>query len=144
MKKWLKNEVNLENMTLKLQKWPKTSKQHKMKKKMHYEITIFGAYAPSPRLIYWIVSSIPQGKKDDISSKSGPCSSHTPKIHFSPHKFSLVINTQRTNKQTNKNKLNKVKKYLICWWKNVKVFFFQLGVHLWIKFVSHALIILEN
>ena len=38
---------------------------------MHYKITIFGAYAPYPRLIYWIASSILQGKKDDMSSKSG-------------------------------------------------------------------------
>ena len=37
---------------------------------MHYKITIFGACAPYPRLIYWIVSSISQGKKDDMSSKS--------------------------------------------------------------------------
>ena len=38
---------------------------------MHYKITIFGACAPYPRLIYRIVSSISQGKKDDMSSKSG-------------------------------------------------------------------------
>ena len=36
---------------------------------MHYKITIFGACAPYPRLIYWIVSSISQGKKDDIVIK---------------------------------------------------------------------------
>ena len=33
---------------------------------MHYKITIFGACAPYPRLIYWIASSILQGKKDDV------------------------------------------------------------------------------
>ena len=38
---------------------------------MHYKITIFGACAPYPRLIYWISSSVSQGKKDDMSSKSG-------------------------------------------------------------------------
>ena len=38
-------------MTLKLQKLPKCQKQHKMSKKIHYKITIFGAYAPYPRLI---------------------------------------------------------------------------------------------
>ena len=30
---------------------------------MHYKITIFGACAPYPRLIYWITLSILQGKK---------------------------------------------------------------------------------
>ena len=44
---------------------------------MHYKITIFGASAPYPRLIYWIASSISQGKKDNMSTKFGPCSSHT-------------------------------------------------------------------
>ena len=39
---------------------------------MHYKITIFGACAPYPRLIYWIALSISQGEKDDMSSKSGP------------------------------------------------------------------------
>ena len=34
--------------------------------------TIFGACAPYPRLIYWIASSISQGKKDDVSSISRP------------------------------------------------------------------------
>ena len=38
---------------------------------MQYKITIFGACAPYPRLLYWIASSISQGKKDDMSSKSG-------------------------------------------------------------------------
>ena len=42
---------------------------------MQYKTTIFGACAPYPRLIYWIVSSSLQGKKDDMSSKSGPYSS---------------------------------------------------------------------
>ena len=43
---------------------------------MHYKIdlTIFGTCAPYPRLIYWIASSISQGKKDDMSPKSGPWS----------------------------------------------------------------------
>jgi hypothetical protein len=41
--------------------------------KIHHKITIFGACAPYPRLIYCIASSISQGKKDDMSSKSGPC-----------------------------------------------------------------------
>ena len=40
--------------------------------KMHYKITIFWAFAPYPRLIYSIASLIPQGKKDDMSSQSGP------------------------------------------------------------------------
>ena len=40
--------------------------------KMHYKITIFVACAPNPRLWYWIASSISQGKKDDMSSKSEP------------------------------------------------------------------------
>ena len=40
--------------------------------KMHYKITIFGACTPYPRLIYWIATSISQGKKDDMSSKSRP------------------------------------------------------------------------
>ena len=42
-----------------------------MTKKIDYKITIFGACAPYPRLIYWIASSISQGKKDDMSSISG-------------------------------------------------------------------------
>ena len=36
--------------------------------------TIFGACVPNPRLIYWTASPILQGKKDDMSSKYGPCS----------------------------------------------------------------------
>ena len=44
--------------------------------KKSYKITIFGACAPYPRLIYWIASSILQGKEDDMSSKSGPFSWH--------------------------------------------------------------------
>ena len=40
---------------------------------MHYKITIFGACAPHPGIIYWI-SSISQWNKDDMSSKSGPYS----------------------------------------------------------------------
>ena len=44
--------------------------------KMHYKITIFGAWAPYPRLIYWIASSISQGKKDDMSSNPGWLSPH--------------------------------------------------------------------
>ena len=39
---------------------------------MHYKITIFVACAPYPRLIYWIASSISQGKKYDMSSNPGP------------------------------------------------------------------------
>ena len=64
---------------LKLQKLPKNKKNTKWLK-MHYKLTIFGAWAPYPRLIYCIASSISQGKKDDMSSKSGPCSSHTIQI----------------------------------------------------------------
>ena len=40
--------------------------------KINYKISIFGACAPYSRLIYWIASSISLGKKDDMSSKSGP------------------------------------------------------------------------
>ena len=64
MKKWLQNEVNFENMT---GKWHWNYKNDlKLKnntkwRKMHYKITIFGACAPYPRLIYWIPSSISQG-----------------------------------------------------------------------------------
>ena len=50
---------------LKLQKWPK--RNNTFDEKMQYEITILGACAPYPRLIYWIVLSILQGKKDDMS-----------------------------------------------------------------------------
>ena len=49
MKKWLKNHPKLRNN----KKW----------RKMHYKITILGACAPYPRLIYWIASSISQWKK---------------------------------------------------------------------------------
>ena len=60
--KWRKNYINdIKNL-----------KPTQNYEKMHYEITIFGACAPYPRLIYWIASSISQGKKDDMSSKSGP------------------------------------------------------------------------
>ena len=41
--------------------------------KMHYKITIFGPCAPYPRLIYLTALSISQGKKDDMSLKSGHC-----------------------------------------------------------------------
>ena len=61
-------------MTLKLQKWPKNNnkkKQTQNDEKIHYKITTFGACAPHPRLIYWIASSKSEGKKDDMSSKSG-------------------------------------------------------------------------
>ena len=61
-------------MTLKFLKITKNlKKQHKMTKKIHHKITIFEACTPYPRLIYWIASSISQGKKDDMSSKSEPC-----------------------------------------------------------------------
>ena len=41
-------------MTLKLQNWPRNLKTTHNDEKMHYKITIFGACAPNPRLIYWI------------------------------------------------------------------------------------------
>ena len=40
--------------------------------KMHYKIAIFGACAPYPRLIYWIASSISQGKKNDMTCHQNP------------------------------------------------------------------------
>ena len=46
----------------------KTTQNHEKKCQ---KMTIFGACAPYPRLIYWIAPSISQGKKDDISSNSG-------------------------------------------------------------------------
>ena len=44
MKKLSKPWKYDKKMTLGLQKWPKTKKQHKMTEKMHYKITIFGAF----------------------------------------------------------------------------------------------------
>ena len=74
-KKWLKNEVNLENTT---GKWHWNLKNNlKLKnntkwQKMHYKITIFGACALHPRLIYWIAFSTSQGKKMTCDEKPGP------------------------------------------------------------------------
>ena len=39
-------------MTLNLQKWPKNLKTTQNDEKIRYKITIFGACAPYPRLIY--------------------------------------------------------------------------------------------
>ena len=54
MKKLLKTEVNLENMTGKSRQNYKNYlklKNNTKLQKIYYKITIFGAYAPYPRLI---------------------------------------------------------------------------------------------
>ena len=58
-------------MTLKLKNEQIFFKTAQYDEQMRCKI-IFGAYVPYPRLIYRIASSISQGKKDDMSSKSGP------------------------------------------------------------------------
>ena len=55
----------MSEMPLKYKNYPKLKHNTKWRK-IHYKITIFGAFAPYPRIIYWIASSISQGKKDDI------------------------------------------------------------------------------
>ena len=63
MKIWQENDTKItKKKDLKLKKQKKKNDE-----KMHYKITIFGACAPYPRLIYRIASSISQGKKDDMS-----------------------------------------------------------------------------
>ena len=65
MKIWQENDAKITKLTKNLQKTQNDEK-------MHYKITIFRAYAPYPRLIYWIALSISQGKKNDMLSKSRP------------------------------------------------------------------------
>ena len=60
MKIWQKNDAKITKMT-------KNLKTTQNDEKMHYKITNFGTCAPYQRLIYWIESSISQGKKDDMS-----------------------------------------------------------------------------
>ena len=62
---WQENDAKITKMT-------KNVKTTQNDENMHYKITIFGACAPYQRLIYWFASSISEGKKDDMSSKSGP------------------------------------------------------------------------
>ena len=104
-------------MTLKLQKRPKNLKTTQNGEKMHYKITIFGACAPYPRLIYWTASSISQGKKDDMSSKFRHCSSliNYTTIHTYKHtiiniflacRCTLLCNMARLNGATIERDLN--------------------------------------
>ena len=53
---WQENDAEIIKITEKV----KTTRNDE---KNHYKITIFWAYAPYPRLMYWIASSISQGKK---------------------------------------------------------------------------------
>ena len=57
----LENDAKITKMTYNL----KTTQNEKM----HCKVTIFGACAPYPRLIYWIAPSMLQGKEDDTSWK---------------------------------------------------------------------------
>ena len=65
MKIWKENDAKITKMTWNL----KTTQNNE---NMHYTITIFGACAPYPRLIYRIAWSMSQGKNMTCHQNLGP------------------------------------------------------------------------